>query len=331
MAEVPDLPGIVRSHRFGQLLASHRRHRSLSQQALALDADVSARHLSFLEIGRARPSVDMVRRLAAVLGLTRVERDTLLLAAGYAPEAAPTRLTLHGSEGADAFAAALALGSAETPEAAVEIAANAFSALGVQHFISGVIHRTPQGYTIERDGVGRPAVGWLRYMQLRDYHRRDYLPAAAFARSRGFFWSEVSDAEMTSGQRRILNEAQDFRIGTGFVLPIHQPDRSVRAFSSWAERLDSAPATRMALSLVAGALLDALDSLGTERSYGRGNRLRAEHREVLLRVSEGGSDALDQVRSDLPLEDLLSHAVAVMGMRCPVAAAGRAAALGLLD
>lgn len=331
MAEATEFRDAPGSDQFGRLLASHRRHRSISQHTLALDADVSARHLSFLEIGRSRPSVDMVRRLAAVLSLTRVERDAFLLAAGYAPEASATRLALEGSEGADAFAAALALGSAETSEAAVAMAADAFANLGVHHFITGVIRRTPQGYLITRDTVGRPAIGWLRYMQLRDYHDRDYLPAAAFARSRGFFWSEVPDEEMSAGQRRILQEAEDFRIGTGFVLPIHQPDGTVRALSSWAERLDEAPSARIALSLVSDALLDSLDRLGAERSDHRPTRLRAEHREVLLRISEGHDDRLDRTRSDLPLEDLVAHAAAVMGMRCPVAAAGRAAALGLLD
>lgn len=69
----------------GELLRSWRRRRNLSQLELALDADVSARHVSFLETGRARPSREMVIRLAEQLEIPLRERNALLLAAGYAP------------------------------------------------------------------------------------------------------------------------------------------------------------------------------------------------------------------------------------------------------
>src|SRR5437588_6325250 len=69
----------------GQLLRGWRQRRSLSQLELALDAVVSSRHLSFVETGRARPSRDMVLHLAEHLEVPLRERNTLLLAAGYAP------------------------------------------------------------------------------------------------------------------------------------------------------------------------------------------------------------------------------------------------------
>jgi transcriptional regulator with XRE-family HTH domain len=69
----------------GELLRSWRRRRSLSQLELALEADVSSRHVSFLETGRARPSREMVLRLADHLDIPLRERNRLLLAAGYAP------------------------------------------------------------------------------------------------------------------------------------------------------------------------------------------------------------------------------------------------------
>jgi transcriptional regulator with XRE-family HTH domain len=69
----------------GELLRAWRRRRSLSQLELALEADVSSRHVSFLETGRARPSRDMVLRLAEHLEIPLRERNRLLLAAGYAP------------------------------------------------------------------------------------------------------------------------------------------------------------------------------------------------------------------------------------------------------
>lgn len=70
---------------FGALLREWRERRRLSQLALALDADVSTRHLSFLETGKARPSREMVLRLAERLEAPLRERNALLLAAGFAP------------------------------------------------------------------------------------------------------------------------------------------------------------------------------------------------------------------------------------------------------
>jgi transcriptional regulator with XRE-family HTH domain len=71
--------------RFGQALRHWRRVRGKSQLALALDADVSPRHISFVETGRSAPSRAMVLTLATALGVPLRERNTLLLAAGYAP------------------------------------------------------------------------------------------------------------------------------------------------------------------------------------------------------------------------------------------------------
>jgi transcriptional regulator with XRE-family HTH domain len=69
----------------GDLLRDWRQRRRLSQLALALDAGISARHLSFVETGRAQASRAVVLRLAEELGLPLRERNRLLLAAGYAP------------------------------------------------------------------------------------------------------------------------------------------------------------------------------------------------------------------------------------------------------
>ncbi|MET9403755.1 helix-turn-helix domain-containing protein [Kitasatospora sp. NPDC002965] len=69
----------------GVLLRGWRERRRLSQLQLALLADSSARHISFVENGRARPSQEMVLRLAEHLDIPVRERNTLLLAAGYAP------------------------------------------------------------------------------------------------------------------------------------------------------------------------------------------------------------------------------------------------------
>src|SRR4051794_24653056 len=69
----------------GSLLRDWRARRRLSQMELALDADVSARHLSFVETGRSKPSRDLVLQLADHLEVPLRERNALLLAAGYAP------------------------------------------------------------------------------------------------------------------------------------------------------------------------------------------------------------------------------------------------------
>ena len=69
----------------GGLLRDWRVARRMSQLRLSLEARVSARHLSFLETGRAQPSREMVCRLAEVLDVPLRERNALLLAAGYAP------------------------------------------------------------------------------------------------------------------------------------------------------------------------------------------------------------------------------------------------------
>jgi transcriptional regulator with XRE-family HTH domain len=69
----------------GDLLREWRQRRRLSQLELALEAEISTRHLSFLETGRSRPSRDMVLNLAERLDVPLRDRNLLLHAAGYAP------------------------------------------------------------------------------------------------------------------------------------------------------------------------------------------------------------------------------------------------------
>ncbi len=69
----------------GALLREWRQRRRLSQLDLALDADISTRHLSYVETGRAAPSRAMVLHLAEQLEVPLRERNTLLAAAGFAP------------------------------------------------------------------------------------------------------------------------------------------------------------------------------------------------------------------------------------------------------
>jgi transcriptional regulator with XRE-family HTH domain len=78
-------PGGTASGEVGELLRRWRALRRLTQLDLALEAGVSARHLSFVETGRSRPSAEMVLRLAERLEVPLRERNRILVAAGYAP------------------------------------------------------------------------------------------------------------------------------------------------------------------------------------------------------------------------------------------------------
>src|SRR3954470_24320649 len=69
----------------GDHLRDWRQRRRLSQLDLAREAEISTKHLSFLEAGRSQPSRDMVLRLAERLDVPLRERNVLLVSAGYAP------------------------------------------------------------------------------------------------------------------------------------------------------------------------------------------------------------------------------------------------------
>ncbi|WP_267225004.1 helix-turn-helix domain-containing protein [Dyella silvae] len=75
----------VQQRPVGDLLREWRRHRRLSQLDLASGAEISTRHLSFMESGRSQPSRDMILRLAEYLDIPLRERNQLLVSAGFAP------------------------------------------------------------------------------------------------------------------------------------------------------------------------------------------------------------------------------------------------------
>jgi transcriptional regulator with XRE-family HTH domain len=88
-ARIPSAPA---DKGIGPLLRGWREQRRVSQLELALRAESSARHISFIETGRSRPSEEMVLRLAEHLDVPVRERNALLLAAGYAPHYPETPL-----------------------------------------------------------------------------------------------------------------------------------------------------------------------------------------------------------------------------------------------
>jgi transcriptional regulator with XRE-family HTH domain len=77
----------------GTLLREWRTSRRLSQLDLALEANVSPRHLSCVETGKAQPSREMITRLADALAMPLRERNALLVSAGYAPKYRESELT----------------------------------------------------------------------------------------------------------------------------------------------------------------------------------------------------------------------------------------------
>ena len=85
------LPAAPLSH-VGTLVREWRTTRRLSQLELALEANVSPRHLSCVETGKSQPSREMIARLADALGMPLRERNALLVAAGFAPRYRETDL-----------------------------------------------------------------------------------------------------------------------------------------------------------------------------------------------------------------------------------------------
>jgi transcriptional regulator with XRE-family HTH domain len=93
-------PAASNSSAFGKSLRAWRQRRGLSQLELAGAADISTRHLSFVETGRTNPSREMVLRLVSKLGVPLRDRNTLLVTAGYAPMYNESRLEAPALEAA---------------------------------------------------------------------------------------------------------------------------------------------------------------------------------------------------------------------------------------
>ncbi|MCC5858650.1 MAG: helix-turn-helix transcriptional regulator [Ectothiorhodospiraceae bacterium] len=104
----------------GHLLQLWRHRRRLSQLALATEARISQRHLSFVESGRASPSRGMILHLAEVLDIPLRERNTLLLAAGFAPVYPRRALDDPGFEAARAVVERLLEAHAPYPALAID-------------------------------------------------------------------------------------------------------------------------------------------------------------------------------------------------------------------
>jgi transcriptional regulator with XRE-family HTH domain len=115
-----------RPDEFGKLLRQWREHRRLSQLALANKTEISTRHLSFLETGRAAPSRDMIVRLAEELQLPLRQRNVLLTAGGYAEMYPERRLKDPGLQLVDEVVRTVLRGHEPNPALAVDSRWNIF-------------------------------------------------------------------------------------------------------------------------------------------------------------------------------------------------------------
>lgn len=126
------------------ILRDWRRQRGMSQLDLALSAAVSARHVSFIESERSRPSAEMVLRLAEALSLPLRERNAMLVAAGFAPQFGDS--DWNSAEMAEVRRAAALLLKAHEPYPAV-VLDMAFNILDANPGALALVG-------VERDGLG---------------------------------------------------------------------------------------------------------------------------------------------------------------------------------
>ena len=114
----------------GDLLREWRKRRHLSQLALATRAEISQRHLSFVESGRSKPSRDMVLKLAEHMSVPLRQRNRLLLAAGFAPNYDERGLDDPSMKAAMAAVQAVLTGHEPYPAIAVDRQWNMIAANG---------------------------------------------------------------------------------------------------------------------------------------------------------------------------------------------------------
>ncbi len=124
---------------FGDLLREWRGRRRLSQLDLAVEAEISQRHLSFVESGRAKPSREMVLRLAEHLAIPLRERNALFMVAGYAPLYRQGNLDRKELEPARDAVDLILMGHQPNPALAVDRHWNSVTANNAaSHLMSGV-------------------------------------------------------------------------------------------------------------------------------------------------------------------------------------------------
>lgn len=138
--------------RVGPLLREWRRRRKLSQLELALRADSSTRHLSCVETGRARPSRELLLRLAEHLDIPLRDRNGLLLAAGYAPAYRESPFDSEPMAMVRSAVRAMLAGHEPYPAAAIDRMWNIVDRNGAMSLLMGAVppHLTESGGNVMR-------------------------------------------------------------------------------------------------------------------------------------------------------------------------------------
>lgn len=260
---------------------------------------MSARHLSFLETGRAQPSREMVLRLAGALRLRANDAEALMLAAGFAPRSGPqarasVRVRGLAPCGRDVIDQVVALQAADTEDTAIEVAAGVLAPLGLTHFLTGSI--TPggagRGPTVQVGNTSRALIYWLAHCRAQNYTRDCPFTRAALRARRPFFWDEVlRSRSLAPREAQIVEDARDHRIGSGFVMPLASPDGRVRALSAMGQYVDADnPRTAVEARLIATALLEHLDQLGAEERERAGDLKLGPRESECLRWAASGRD-----------------------------------------
>jgi transcriptional regulator with XRE-family HTH domain len=167
----------------GDLLRDWRRRRRRSQLDLALDAEISQRHLSFVESGRAAPSREMVLRLTERLAVPLRERNAILVAAGFAPVYRERPLHAPELAGARAMIERILLGHEPHPALAVDRHWTLLSAnRAVAVLLSGVAAKLTTGpvnvlrISLHPDGLASRILNleeWRRHVLDRLAHEID--------------------------------------------------------------------------------------------------------------------------------------------------------------
>ncbi|GLT10297.1 hypothetical protein GCM10007928_25290 [Sulfitobacter porphyrae] len=324
---------------FGRQLALFRKERQVSQLSLSLDADVSTRHISFLETGRSAPRREMIARLSAALGLCHGEHQSLMRAAGYweRPETpGDIATTLNGHSGSD-LDAMIAIDSCADAAEAIAVAANALARIGLDQFFTGTMRAGSDGNTamITHHHVTHAPLGWMLHYRDHNYVTIDPLVRATGMRHLPFFWSDLCGSQALNAPKvgRMFDEGRAFRVANGFVMPIHRADGSVHALSAMAETIEVAdPKVRATAKAVSVALLHRLDELGLP-AQGSPLCLTRQERDLLLHVLEGrtGREIAGRLQAtEESRERTLARACARFGTQEPLEAALRARRAGLL-
>ena len=239
---------------FGELVRQWRRERNLTQEMLAHRADLSTRHLSFLETGRSRPSLTSVMRIAEALELSRSQQAVLLSSTGVEasrPEPEQQMFELL-------FETAVAIEEAANPSAMVAVAAPALWRLGYDRFFLGTIAASREELTFDEPATFPSS--WVRSYVDHSNARYDPLIAEACDGRTSFFWTDVLPGRnLPEPARRMFATAEGDGTRSGFVAALPAPRGEYRIMSMMGPgRAEETAALRLALRTVGWAAIHKL-------------------------------------------------------------------------